>query len=80
MRFYNIIHSLLLAKAEKEHNNLLEMALNCRGLFISLYPLKERLPEKKLLLTTLEISLTNNRMVMLIKRIGGSGVGSKVLG
>ena len=55
MRFYNIIHSLLLAKAEKEHNNLLEMALNCRGLFISLYPLKERLPEKKLLLTTLEI-------------------------
>ena len=56
MRFYNIIHSLLLAKAEKEHNNLLEMALNCRGLFISLYPLKERLPEKKLLLTTLETS------------------------
>ena len=55
MRFYDIIHSLLLAKAEKEHNNLLEMALNCRGLFISLYPLKERLPEKKLLLTTLEI-------------------------
>ena len=55
MRFYNIIHSLLLAKAEKEHNNLLEMALNCMGLFISLYPLKERLPEKKLLLTTLEI-------------------------
>ena len=56
MRFYSIIHSLLLAKAEKEHNNLLEMALNCRGLFISLYPLKERLPEKKLLLITLEIS------------------------